>query len=164
MSGRIERKLMAHMVDSTFYGTTPNWVRLGKDLEEYNIAMNPDVEETTNIWNETSIVNKGYKPSAEADPYYAVVGEPLFEGLQEIIDNRSTGDSTLTRVLDVHMWTLASGKCKAFMEDAHLIPNSHGGGNGGYNIPFTVRYCGNRVEGVYDTETKKFTEGSVSAG
>ena len=33
-----------------------------------------------------------YQPQATADPFYAVVGDPMFERLQGIIDERQTLD------------------------------------------------------------------------
>ena len=43
-NAKIERKYLAHYIDSSFNGTAANYVRLGKDLEEYAIEMNPDSE------------------------------------------------------------------------------------------------------------------------
>lgn len=45
-STKIERKYLAHFIDASF-GTgsaTPNYIRLGADLEEYNLELNPDIE------------------------------------------------------------------------------------------------------------------------
>ena len=46
MANKIERKYLAHFIDASF-GTgsaTPKYVRLGADLEEYNLDLNPDIE------------------------------------------------------------------------------------------------------------------------
>ena len=45
----IERKFLAHYVDAAFSSSTPTYVRLGKNLEEYNEELNPDVEVTNSI-------------------------------------------------------------------------------------------------------------------
>jgi len=50
---KLERKYLIHYIDSSF-GGTPAYERIGKDLEEYNIELNPDVETIKNIWGETS--------------------------------------------------------------------------------------------------------------
>ena len=44
VTGKIDRKYMAHYIDagSLCGGLTPKYERLGKDLEEYNIELNPD--------------------------------------------------------------------------------------------------------------------------
>ena len=44
ITGKIERKYMAHLLNTAIGEETPNWVRLGKDLEELNIELNPDTE------------------------------------------------------------------------------------------------------------------------
>ena len=59
VTGKISRKYMAHYIDATFGGVTPEWERLGKDLEEYNVEMNPDTESVTNILGENSFRNNG---------------------------------------------------------------------------------------------------------
>lgn len=41
---KMERKWLAHYIDSNFGNSTENYIRLGQDLEEYNIEMNPDSE------------------------------------------------------------------------------------------------------------------------
>ena len=85
----IERKLMAHYIDAGFGGDgggsyTPSYVRLGKDLEEFNVELNPDTETSKNILGESTYKHKGYEVSADADPYYAEKGDALFEKLQAI--------------------------------------------------------------------------------
>ena len=93
VTGKIDRKYMAHFLDAAFGGSTANWVRLGKDLEEYNIELNPDTETSKNILGESTFKHNGYEASSEADPFYAEVGEPLFEQLQNIIDTRAKDDT-----------------------------------------------------------------------
>ena len=67
MAEKIERKLLAHYIDASFdtTGNTPKYVRLGKDLEEYNLELNPDVEVSKNIWGESTIKHNGYEPQSE---------------------------------------------------------------------------------------------------
>lgn len=52
----IERKYLAHFVDAAFDTTytETEYVRLGKNLEEYSEELNPDVEITHNILGEQS--------------------------------------------------------------------------------------------------------------
>lgn len=66
MAGKIERKFLAHFIDAAFSSTAPNYVRLGKDLEEYNEELNPDVETTKNILGEQNVVHSGYEVQSEA--------------------------------------------------------------------------------------------------
>ena len=156
MRKKIERKYLAHYIDENF-GTTPSYARLGIDLEEYNIEMNPDIETIKNILGETSNTIKGYEPSGSVDTYYAYEGDPLFEHLSDIVNNRSTGSQLKTTVVDVLL--NADGKVEwAYREDVLVIPQSIGGDTGGVQIPFEVMYNGNRVVGDFDLKTKEFTE------
>lgn len=157
VTGRIDRKYMAHLIDASFGGETPNWVRLGEDLEEYNIDMNPDTETSKNILGETSFRHNGYEPSSSADPYYAKTTDPLFPKLQEIVDKRIKDDGCKTKALEVHMWEGEETAFEAYMQECYVIPNSYGGDTSGYQIPFTVYYTGARTKGTYNASTKTFT-------
>lgn len=158
VTGKIARKYMAHMLDASFGGTTANWVRLGKDLEEYNVELNPDTETSKNILGETSFRHNGYEVSSEADPYYAEVGDPLFEQLQKIVDERANDDTCKTKALEVHLWDGDETKgFAAWQQECYVVPNSYGGDTSGYQIPFTVHYTGERVKGIYVPSSKTFT-------
>ena len=79
----VERKYLAHYIDAAFDATYTdcNYVRLGKNLEEYNDELNPDVEITKNILGEQSVQHKGYEVQAEASPFYYDYDEALSEKL-----------------------------------------------------------------------------------
>ncbi len=158
-----ERKYLAHFIDASFGGATKKYERLGKDLEEYQIEMNPDSETIKNILGENSTNVKGYDVSSSVDTYYAREGSALFEKLDEIVNKRATGSDLETTVVDVLL--KADGTVEnAFREDAIIIPQSLGGDNSGIQIPFEVHYNGNRTEGTFDIETKTFTELGSSVG
>lgn len=157
---KMERKWLAHYIDSSFGGATPSYVRLGKDLEEYNIEMNPDSETKKNILGENSTTVKGYDPSSSVDTYYAYEGDALFEHLAAIVNGRETGSSLKTTVIDVLVNSTGTAEW-AYKEDAIIIPQSIGGDTGGIQIPFEVHYNGNRKAGTWNTTTKTFTEGTV---
>ena len=155
---KIERKMMAHLIDADFNAQKPNWFRLGADLEEFNVELNPDTETGKNILGEPTFKHKGYDVSSEADPYYANTDDAIFDKLQEIIDKRLTGDDCKTSVLEVHMWEGEENEgFKAYKQDCYVIPKSYGGDTSGYQIPFTVYYIGERIEGTYVPSTKTFT-------
>ena len=74
VTGKIKRKFMAHYIDAAApaaSGGTAKYVRLGKDLEEFNVEMNANVDTKSNIWGETSVNLDSYQPQASAEPYYA---------------------------------------------------------------------------------------------
>lgn len=159
VTGKIERKYMAHFIDKTFQGTTPSWYRLGKDLEEFNVEMNPDTEKKKNILGNNSFIHKGYEMSASADPFYAEVGDDLFARLQEIVDNQSNGDQLKTYALEVHLWEdgTTSGTFKAYRQECYVVPKSYGGDTSGYQIPFDVTYVGEKKSGYFYTSNSEFT-------
>ena len=160
---QIERKYLIHLLDASFGGTTPNYVILGDDLEEFNEELNPDVEVRKNIRGQTRVVHSGYEVQSEAEPFYARYDEPLGEALLEIANERKTGDATKTTKVDV--LTKEDGTVIwAYKEDVHVIPNSVGGDTSGVQIPFTIYNAGNRVKGTFDMDTMQFTQNSTSGG
>ncbi len=82
----VERKYMAHYIDASFGGQTASWYRLGTDLEEFNIELNPDIETGKNILGESTFRHKGYEEQGDVEPYYADPTDAIFEKLQAIID------------------------------------------------------------------------------
>ncbi len=89
---------MAHYIDAAISGAA-NYVRLGKDLEEFKVNLNPTVEKKKNIMGEVSGGVSSYEPEGAVDTYYAETGTQLFAKLQDIIDNRKLLDDCNTRPL-----------------------------------------------------------------
>ena len=168
VTGKIERKFMAHFIDTAFINSatstaTPSWYRLGEDLEEYNVELNPDTEVVKNILGNTKFNHNGYEPSADADPFYARVGDALFTKLQDIVDNRHQGDQCKTSALEVHLWDEkeTTGSFTAYRQFCYCVPSSYGGDTSGYQIPFTVNYVGDRIKGTFSTANSTFTADSL---
>lgn len=158
---KIERKYLAHYIDASYGGEKPNYIRLGKDLEEYNEELNPDVEIQKNILGEQNVNHNGYEVQSEVDPFYAYSDDPLFERLAKIANERLTGDDCVTTKVDVLL--NADGTVVwAYREKVWTIPNTVGGDTGGVQIPFTVYNAGERVKGDWDVKTKTFTETPVN--
>lgn len=162
----VERKYLAHFVDAAFditYAET-NYVRLGKNLEEFNEELNPDVEVTHNILGEQSVQHNGYEAQGDVDPYYYEnYDEALSKKIMELVNTRATGDACKTSVVDVLLKPGATADTAptvvwAYREDAYLIPNSMGGDTSGIQTPFTLYYAGNRVKGTFNMTSKEFTE------
>ena len=151
ITGKIARKYMAHFLDASFMAATPVLYRLGSDLEEFNVELNPSTEQKQNILGENTFTHSGYEISASAEPYYAVVGDALFEKLQAIVDGQKTDDSLKTYAYEVHLWEQGSaeGKFVAYRQEVYVVPTSYGGDTTGYQIPFEVHYVGEKVLGDF---------------
>lgn len=163
---KAERKYLAHYLDSAFdktYAAT-EYVRLGKDLEDFAVDLNPDVETSKNILGENSVKHNGYEASSSADPVYYEYGDALTEKIMALAMGRKTGDECKTSYVEVLLQPgegdAAPSVIHAFREDVYVVPTSYGGDTSGVQVPFEIRYAGNRVEGTFDLETKKFTANS----
>ena len=157
---KIERKYMAHYLNATFAGDsgTANYIRLGKDLEEYSPEMSANVEKKNNILGETSVTIDSYQKQASVSPYYAEKGDALFEKLQAIIEGNLVLDDLKTDIVEVKLWgEEASGAFPAVKEECYIEIVSYGGDTTGYQIPFNVHYTGNKVKGKFNPTTKAFT-------
>ena len=159
----IERKYLAHYIDASFGGGTVSYVRLGKDLEEYNEELNPDVEVTKNIIGEQAVKHSGYEVQADVDPFYFEdYDDTLSEKIMELANTRATGDKCKTTMVDVLLKPGATENVAptvvwAYREDVYVIPNSVGGDTSGIQTPFTIYKAGNRVKGTWDVAKKSFT-------
>lgn len=166
----VERKYLAHYIDAAFdttYAET-EYVRLGKNLEEYSEELNPDVEVTKNIWGEQSVQHSGYEVQADVDPYYYEdYDDTLSEKIMELANTRATGDKCKTSMVDVLLKPGATEETEptvvwAYREDVYLIPNRVGGDTSGIQTPFTLYKAGNRVKGTFSLSTKEFTASGKS--
>lgn len=160
---KADRKYLAHYLDAAFDSTyaAADYARLGKDLEEFSVALNPDVETSKNILGENSVKHNGYDASSDADPVFYEYDDSLTEKLMEIAMLRQTGDKCKTSYVEVLLkpgdGDAAPTVIRAVREDVFVVPNSYGGDTSGVQVPFTIHYAGNRVEGTFDITTKKFT-------
>jgi hypothetical protein len=150
---------MAHYIDASLTSSA-TYARLGKDLEEYNVELNAEVNSTQNILGETSKTISSYEAQSSVEPFYADEDDPMFAKLQDIIDNRKTLDDLKTTTVEVHLWDeveATPGSYVAYKEDALIEISSYGGDSTGYQIAFNVHNIGNRVKGKFAVATKAFT-------
>lgn len=165
---KAERKYLAHYLDGNFdlsYQDT-DYIRIGKDLEEFSVELSPNIETKANILGENSVLHTGYETSATADPVYYEYDDTLTEKIMEIAMLRKSGDSCKTSYVEVLLKPGESSSdpptvIRAVREDVLLIPSSYGGDTAGIQIPFTVNFNGNRTEGTWDIESRTFTPNSV---
>lgn len=141
-------------LDSTFgVAGSPKWYLVGKDIEEMSVDLSPDVETKKNILDETSVNDKGYEPSTEADPFYADPTDELYPKLRDIAMGRLKGDSCKTKILEVIIED-TEGPHLAYTEDVVVKPTKIGGDTAGVAIPFTIYYAGNRTKGTVTVANK----------
>ncbi len=160
---KVERKYLAHYLDASFGGASANYVRIGADLEEYEEDLSPDVEVKKNILGEQSVQHSGYEVKSEVDPYYARIGDPLFEKVYENAQERKTGDDLKTTRVDVLL--NANGTVhSAYQEDCYIIPTKVGGDTSGVQVPFTVYNAGNRKRVNWDTNTNTPSDYTPTSG
>lgn len=155
---KIERKYLAHYINTAAGSENAAYVRLGKDLEEYNAELSANVEKKKNILGETSVMVTSYEKSGSVEPYYAEKGDALFTRLQGIIDNGSVLDDCNTDIVEVRLWEVENeGAYPATKEKAVIEITSYGGDNTGYQIPFNIHYTGEKETGTFNPTTKAFT-------
>lgn len=165
MALKAERKYLAHYVDAAFdlTGAATDYVRLGEDLTELNVELNPNIETSANILGDNFVTHSGYEASADASPVYYKYDDKLTEKLMEIAMLRKSGDSCRTTYVEVLLKPGATDAdaptvVRAVREDVLLVPASYGGDTSGVQVPFTLNFAGNRVPGTFDLSNKKFTE------
>lgn len=165
----MERKYLAHYLDSAFDTSyaEPAYVRLGKDLTEFSVNLNPDVTTNQNILGERSVKHNGYEASSDADPVYYEYDDALTGKIMEIAMLRKTGEACKTSYVEVLLKPGTAENAvptiiRAVREDVYVIPNSYGGDTSGVQVPFTIHFAGNRVEGTFDVSTKKFTANTAA--
>ena len=149
---KIERKYMAHFME-----LGDEYIRLGKDLEEYSPELAAQVEKTKNILGQTSVSIVGYEKTGSVEPYFAESGDPLFEKLQAIIDGDLTLDDCKAAMVEVKLWDGEGTSYPAIREECYIEVTSYGGDTQGYQIPFTVHYTGIKQSGTFDVTAKTFT-------
>lgn len=161
---KAERKYLATYLDAAFDTTyaKPNYVRLGKDLEEFSEELNPNVETKNNILGEKSVAHSGYDVSSDVNPFYYEYDDALSEKVMDIAMNRLAGDACKTTKVDVILKPGATAAdaptvVSAWREDVYVIPNSVGGDTSGVQTPFTIHNTGIRVKGTFDLNAKTFT-------
>lgn len=159
---KLTRGCYRTFLDANFKSGTHEWWRLGKDMDEFSVELNPDVEVVKNIWDETSVQDNGYEPSADADPYYANPEDAIYPKLLEITMNRLKGDECKTQILEVVVEDTKATTHKAWIEDVVIKPTSYGGDTSGFAIPFTISFDGGRKEGTVTIQDGKpvFAEGA----
>lgn len=143
--GRIKAGMLATFLKA---GMDGDYVRIGKDLEEFTISHNREVTKAENIWNEQSISIGGIQAESTVAPYYAYPGEPLFEWLWDMIKDNKQLTQVETKLAEVELW---EGTIKEAREQTvHVETTLHGVANTtGFRIEYNLHYVGNVVKGTW---------------
>lgn len=150
-----------------------NWTLLGKDLDALSMALNPDVETSTNILGETTVNNNGFSPELSLDSYKARTEDAIYEKIKNIAMNRKTDEeSTAAYLLEAILTDEVKNSDsvaltgEAWMENVIVIPTEYGGDTSGFDIPFTVHMNGGRIAGTVsvDKRVPTFTAGTTDEG
>lgn len=154
----VERKYLAHYIDASFGGQTPNYVRLGKDLEELNEELSPSISTINNILGESRVRNTGYTTTTAVSPYFAEYDEDLTERIFDIANRRLTGDECRTKAVDVLLKPpVTEGGTPtvvwAYQRDVYISVDTTGGNTDGVQIPFTMNDEGSPVRVSFDPST-----------
>lgn len=168
----IAPKYSVHAVDVSFGGSTPDWYRLGDDLEEFRTELNPDTEVTKNILGGSSFKHSGYEPTADIDPVKGKVGDKLFNALQHIADIQGQAESCKSKAMEIHLWKTATVNdatvYEATQQDCYIVPSSTGSDTESYQIPATINYVGEKTIGAWTPPTSgasgTFTAGTWTEG
>lgn len=146
---KIARKYLVHYINAT-PSSTAKYEKLGEDLEELGIELNPTVDTKTNILGETSTNLTGYEKQTSVEPYYAKAGTDLFAFLQSIIDDEKTLDDVKTDIVEVHTWEAdTEGAYTAYKQNVVIAVKSYGGSTDGYQIPFDIHFIGAKTKGTF---------------
>ena len=150
MAEKIKRSLFAAFLNTGGTGTTATWSRMGKGITSQNISYNPNVttEQYIDEDNAYSSVDS-YAPSLDGTQT-CYKGEPVFEYIDGLRQQRAVGAALETEVLFVYMYTTSSGSSYKAEKNNCVIQLGEYGGDGGGNITmtYTVGLNGNPVVGT----------------
>lgn len=156
---RIERKYLAHFINTVQAAEPAVYERLGKDLEEFSPELSAQVESRKNILGERTVVISDYEKVGNVAPFYADTDSALFARLQSILDGGLVLDALKTDVVEVKLWEAQeNGAYPAVKEEAYIEVTGYGGDNTGYQIPFTLHFTGKKAAGTFNISTKTFTQ------
>lgn len=140
------------------------WEVLGDDIEEMTVEMNSETDQKQNILGQTKTVDNGYKPTMEANPFYADPEKKLYPKIRDIAYGRLKGDLCKTLLLEVTVEDTSAANHLAYVREVMVKPQSYGGGTEGHNIPFTVSEDGASVKGYVSSTSLATGDPDFTAG
>lgn len=145
---KIKRSLFATFINTTPGTETATWSKMGKGITSQNVSYNPNVttEQYIDEDNAYSSVDS-YAPSLDGTQT-CYKGEPVFEYIDGLRQNRAVGSALETEVLFVYLYDGDGNSYKA-EKNACVIQLGEFGGEGGGSVQmtYTIGLNGNPVQG-----------------
>ena len=150
---KIKRSQVASFLN-TGTSAVPVWSRMGKGITEQTIAYNPQTTTENYIHEDSANTSVDSYQVNVSTPQTAYAGEPVFDYVDAIRQNRFVGASAETEILIVYLYTNAP--YKAELNKATIQVDDFGGeGGGSVVLNYTVNLNGDPTIGtVVITEGK----------
>ena len=87
---KLNRSALIHFINATPSGQSASWFKIGKDVEDMSVELNPEIETEKNILDETSVNHNGYEASFAVDTYFADPEDAIYDLLESIAMQRLT--------------------------------------------------------------------------
>jgi hypothetical protein len=160
---KIKRSLFATFLNTGTTGTE-SWARMGKGITSQSISYNPNVttEQYIDEDNAYSSVDS-YAPSLDGTQT-CYKGDPVFEYIDGLRQERAVGAKLETEVLFVYMYAGESGAFKAEKNKCVIQLGEYGGdGGGNVTMTYTIGLNGDPTIGTASVTggTVKFTAGTT---
>ena len=154
---KLKRSLFA-----TFINTSPeseaNWVKMGKGITSQKISYNPTVTTETYVDEDNAHSSvDGYAPSLDGQQT-CFKGEPVFEYIDGLRQNRAVGKELETEVLFVYLYDGTENAYKAEKNNCVIQLGEYGGdGGGSIQMTYTIGLNGDPVQGTATITSGKVT-------
>ena len=155
---KIKRSLFATFINTTPGDGEPTWAKMGKGITSQKISYNPTVttEQYIDEDNAYSSVDS-YAPSLDGTQT-CYKGEPVFEYIEALRQNRAVGADLETDVLFVYLYDGAENAYKAEKNACVIQLGDYGGdGGGSVQLTYTIGLNGDPERG-----TATIAEGKVT--
>ena len=146
---KIKRSLFATFINTTPNTETPTWAKMGKGITSQKISYNPNVttEQYIDEDNAYSSVDS-YAPSLDGQQT-CYKGEPVFEYIDALRQNRAVGAELETEVLFVYLYDGTENAYKAEKNACVIQLGDYGGdGGGSVQLTYTIGLNGDPEKGT----------------
>ena len=155
---KIKRSLFATFINTTPGDGEPTWAKMGKGITSQKISYNPTVttEQYIDEDNAYSSVDS-YAPSLDGQQT-CYKGEPVFEYIEALRQNRAVGTDLETEVLFVYLYDGTENAYKAEKNACVIQLGDYGGdGGGSVQLTYTIGLNGSPTKGTATIANGKVT-------